>query len=150
MTLPTFTGARDEILGLFNTAWIALAPAVNGGLVPEIDWPGVDTGDYPPITKPRARIFIRHNGGGQRTFGETGNRRFQRTGFVTVQVFTPVTNRDGLTLLENLATIARDAYEGVGTASGIWFRNVRIQEAPTADGANQANVIAEFEYQELK
>lgn len=149
MSLPSFGDARDEILGLFNAAWTANAGAVNGGTVPQVAWPGVNA-EVPDPEAAHVRVFLRHVDGRQVTFGQVGQRRFNRKGLVTIQVFTPNAKRTGLSLAENLATIARDAYEGIGTASGIWFRNVRIQEVGPDNGLYQMNVVAEFEYDELK
>lgn len=149
MSLPTFGDARDEILGLFNTAWTSNAGAVNGGDVPPVAWPGVDASAHDPESA-HARVFLRHVDSRQASFGQVGQRRFNRKGLLTIQVFTPTARNTGLSLAENLATIARDAYEGIGTASGIWFRNVRIQEVGPDKGLYQMNVVAEFEYDELK
>lgn len=150
MSLLTFDSARDEILGLFKTDWDANTPAANGGQVPTVRWPGVDAGSPPPSDGPWARIVVRHATSRQSTFGETGNRRFTRPGLVTVQVFTPLTAGGGLSLAEKLAIIARNAFEGRGTASGIWFRNVRIQEIGEDGTWYQMNVLAEFQYDELR
>lgn len=151
MSLPTFDSARDEILGLFSTTWTAETPAVNGGKVPPVEWPGVDSGGPPPKEDPWARITVRHGTSRQSTFGPSGGRRFTRPGIVTVQVFTPITKGGGLSLAEKLAIIARNAFEGRGTATGIWFRNVRIQEiGQEPGGMYQMNVVAEFQYDELR
>lgn len=150
MSLPTFTEARDEILGLLKTAWDAGTPALNSGQVVRMEWPGVVQPTAPPADAPYARPAIRHGRGAQRTLGTVGNRRFTRIGLVTVQVFAPISRGGGLSLAESLGIIARDAFEGVGTASGIWFRNVRIQEIGADDIWQQFNVIAEFEYDEIK
>lgn len=150
MSLPTFDSARDEILGLFKTQWDAETPAVNGGNVPRVEWPGVDSGSPPPAGAAWARIVVRHATSRQTTFGETGNRRFTRPGLVTVQVFAPTADGIGLSLAEKLAIIARDAFEGRGTASGIWFRNVRITEIGPDGTWYQMNVLAEFQYDELR
>lgn len=150
MTLPTFDGARDEILGLFNTKWTTDTPALNGGAPIRVEWPGVDAGDPPPADKPYARITLRHTTSRQATFGPTGGRRFTRPGLITVQVFTPLSGGQGLSLAEKCAIIARDAFEGRGTASGIWFRNARIQEIGPDGTWYQMNVLVEFVYDELR
>lgn len=149
MSLPTFTTARDAIQGLFWAAWQLLAPAQNGGALPEVQWQGVEE-EPADATAPFARVTIRHGTSRQSTFGHTGARRFVRPGIVTVQVFSPISRGGGLTLAQNLAIIARDAFEGVGTADGIWFRNVRIQEIGLSGAWFQMNVTAEFEYDEMR
>ncbi len=150
MTLPTFITARDEILGLFKAAWDANTPVLNGSVVVPVQWPGGAVYEPPDATKPFARIKIQEGPSPQRTFGRPGQRRFTRPGLVTVQVFAPVSVGGGLSLGSNLATIARNAYEGIGTASGLFFRNCRIQEIGNSGAWEQINVTAEFEYDEVR
>lgn len=149
MALPTFSSARDEILGLFHAKWTADTPAINGSSVISVEWPRVDSKDPPSANEPYARISIRHTGSSHRAFGKVGERKFTRRGLVTVQVFWPISDGGGLSFAENAAIIARDAYEGVGTDSGIWFRNVYIREIGPTKAWYQINVVAEFEYDEL-
>lgn len=149
MTLPTFSSARDEIFGLFKTAWDAGTPAVNGGLVPVVFWEGVDPGTPPPVDAPWARVTCLHSTARQTTFGGTGSRRFRRFGIVTAQIFSPLSLGSGLTLAEKLAIIARGAYEGKSTPSGIWFLNTRIREIGVDSSWFQMNVMSEFQYDEI-
>lgn len=149
MSLPTFDSARDEIQGLFWDYWKAQTPAV-AGEVPTVEWPGVDSGTPPGADKAWARFDIRHAPSRQSTFGHMGGRRFTRTGLVSVEVFAPTAGGVGLSLAEKLGIIARDAFEGRGTASGIWFRNARIQEIGPDKAWCQMNVLAEFVYDEMR
>ena len=73
-----------------------------------------------------------------------------RLGLVSVQSFSPLSEGGGLSLAQKSAIIARDTFEGVGTASGIWFRNVRIQEIGATGTWYQMNIIADFEYDEIR
>lgn len=148
----TYITARGEIFQTFLTAWNANTPAVNGGVIPEIRWQGVESRDTPPTNAAWAHIFITHEAMNQQTLGETGNRRFERRGMVTVVVNTPLSLGQGLTLNENLATIAKDAFEGISTANAIWFRDVLIKEVG-ADPEGPwfvTHITAEFRYDELK
>lgn len=150
MSLPTFETARDECQGLFATSWAALSPAAVGGSAPRIEWQGVDALSPPPANLAFARHFVRHGPSRQTTFGTSGNRRFTRVGLVTVQVYTPLANGGGLSLCEKLGIIARNTYEGVGTASGLWFRNVRLQEVGPSGPHYQFSLTAEFQYDEQR
>lgn len=150
MTLPTYQTARDEIFGLFKARWDALAPALNGGQVPRVEWQGRDPLSPPPPDQPFARVFVRHSASRQATFGATGQRRFTRVGVLTVQVYTPIAKTGGLSLAENLGIIARDAYEGVGTNSGICFRNVSLREVGPAGAHYMFSLVADFEYDEIR
>lgn len=150
MTLPTFDSARDEMSGLFQTDWSAKTPALNGGKAIRVEWQGVDKKTPPPGDQPYARFFIKHSPSTQATFGKVGERRYTRTGLITVQVFAPLSKGGGLSLAEKLGIIARDAFEGRGTDSGIWFRNARIQEIGPSESWYQFNVVVEFQYDEQR
>jgi hypothetical protein len=69
---------------------------------------------------------------------------------VTVQVFVPNSQHVGLADVEKYATIVRDAFEGKGTPSGIWFRNAAINEIGVDGPWYQMNVVVEFVYDEMK
>jgi hypothetical protein len=88
-------------------------------------------------------------GGNQASLAnDGGRRRWERTGLVTVQIFVPA--GEGLSEAYSLAKTVADAYEGTTTASGVWFRNVRVNEVG-ADGAwFQVNALIEFIYDEIK
>lgn len=144
-----YLDANDTIKSLFLVAWRAGAPPLNDGTLPPIEWPGIDSGTPPPSDAPWARISVRHNRSNQATFGKAGERLFRRLGLIDVQVFAPVIGR-GLLQAQELAIIARDAFEGIGTPTGLEFRNSRIQEVGVNKGLVQINVSIEFEYTEQR
>lgn len=151
----TTPNARDEMLTMFRDAWNASAAAAAGtAQPPRVMWDAAEEerGDGPRSDECWAGVSIAHNppAGGQRTLGETGNRRFARAGILTVQVFSPMSVNNSITVAEDLAVIARDAYEGRSSPSGVWFRNVGIQEVGPMDPWFQLNVTAEFSYDEIK
>jgi hypothetical protein len=137
----TFTGARDEVLTLFKTAWDAGAPTV-----PLRYWdkksaiPGTSNDAW-------ADIQMQWTGGEQRGFG-LGTRRYNREGIVTVKIFTPF--GDGLIQADSLTKIAADAFEGVDTPNGVWFRRVRVNHVGQRGEWYQTNVLADFFYDEVK
>lgn len=143
--------AQDEMMGLFKAAWDANAAAANGGLLPEVEWPGdTESGREKMTSAAFARFSLRHLTGRQVTFGPPGARRFQRPGIITVQAFAPVERGSGLSVAENLAIIARDAFEGVGTGSGLIFRNARVAYVGISKAWHQYNMSVEFEFDEMK
>jgi len=144
--------ARDEMLALFRVAWEANSPALNGGTAPRIYWQRneVAEADKPQSDEAWARVTVQHNEAGQRTLGQTGNRRFDRVGVITVQVFTSQKEDPDGSVLEALGIIARDAFEGNTTSSDVWFRNVRLQETDPDDPWWQLNVLADFSYDDIK
>lgn len=139
----TYTEARDSILTLIRTAWLADG---NSSGIPLLWW---DVAQDPPEMGAWARVTVRHGTGFQATLaGETGNRRFTRPGVVTVQIFTP--SGDGLELSDILAIIAARALEGVRTDNGVWFKNVSAPEIGHDGKWFQRNVTADFEYDEVR
>jgi hypothetical protein len=150
--MTTITEARDDIMAAFRVEWNSRAAAANGGTLPKVIWQRVEPSgaQKPKGTEAWARITVEHNEGGQATFGGPGNRLFDREGIVTVQVFTPQKSDQGGTVLEALGAIARDAFEGRSTPSGVWFRDVRLQEVGPDEPWWQLNVTAKFNYDELK
>ena len=145
MPISTFSEARDAILTQFKTVWDTQTPPIA-----KLLWQDVDD-EVPSGTESWARVTVVHNQGRQATVGgETGNRRFRRFGVVTVQVFTPID--DGLTKNDELAKLANDAFEGQTAGGGdrVEFRNVRSNEIGPDGAWFQTNVIAEFEYDEVK
>lgn len=148
--MPSLDEARDEILGLFWVKWSTDTPALNSGNPITVEWQGVDSQNPPAANEPFARVTLRHGRSRQATFGPKGGRRFTRIGLVTVQVFSPLSGGGGLSFAEDLAIIARDAFEGEGTDSGIWFRNARTQEVGLSGSWYQMNMVIEFEYDELR
>lgn len=136
----TLTEARDQITELFTTAW-----ATTGHTVVFDDKPG----SKPTTEAPWARFLVRHAAGAQGSLaGDNGRRRWTRTGFVTVQIFTPI--GEGLSRSDVLAKIVLDAYEGQTTSGGAWFRNARANEIGPDGDWFQVNVLVDFEYDEVK
>ena len=140
--------AYDEMLGAFKDAWDAGAGTYNGGTVPEVRYDGVGDSGPPDSEEPWARVTIRHVTGTQASLlGDSAQKRFRRSGIITIQVFWPL-SQAGLANARSLASVARSAYEGQETASHVWFRNVRVQEVGPDGSWYQINVLADFEYDE--
>lgn len=143
MPISTITAGRDAIYGQFTTAWNAQTPPVPTLFYDDKEF------DIPDGNTSWAFIMVRHTASNQATLGEVGSRRFRRRGMVTVQIRTPT----GLGLSSNdiFSKIALDAFEGVETAPDqVIFRNARIQEAGNDGAWFLTNVIADFEYDEVK
>jgi len=138
----TRTEAVDSILSLFKAAWDTTGY--------EAKYDNVACKSAPPDTQePWARVVLRHTTSRQASLaGESGNRRFRRTGVLTIQVFEIAGN--GLTGLENTAIIVRDTFEGVTSPEGVIFRDVTINEVGPDGDFFQTNVVVSFEYDEIK
>lgn len=139
--MATYKEAEDSILALIKTAWDTTS-------YPML-WEGVGSDDIPISKSPWARTTLRLSTGRQSTLSdESSNKRFERTGFVTVQVFTPIGKGKGTGL--TLAKILADAMEGKTTPVGVWFQNVRINEIGIDGDWYQINFISDFIYDEIK
>jgi len=75
----TFETARNEIFAIFNTAWVAAGDYT-------VLWP--DVAGTPPegSEDPWARVQLNHVLGNQNGFGPIAQKRWNREGFLLVQV----------------------------------------------------------------
>lgn len=144
--MTTRAQARDDISGKLKAAVDAYLTA-NAGKSCDIFWDDVDKAQSAGSI-PHMRAFVKHGEPGGQTLGGVGRRRFTRAGVVIVQVMTPF--GDGFTLDDVLATVARNAFEGVSTPNGVWFRRVTAREVGKTGGFHQTNVTAHFEYTETR
>lgn len=141
----SYNEAIDEMLKPFRDAWV-----VGAGYraiyedVAQTD----DKGGPPKGHTPWARVMVRMASAGQASLGGKDQKRWNRTGVITVQVFTEVGK--GLSASRAAAKIVTDAYEGKATPGGVWFRNVRPVEAPADGDFAQVNVVIEFTYDEVR
>lgn len=105
----------------------------------------------PPAGAIWTRLSVRHLLGEQETLGETGNRKFARTGLVLVQVFTPVDT--GVRVTDTLVTTIRNIFEGKhfsGVGYTIWLRGGTTRELGIDDGYWQTIVEIPFYYNEIR
>lgn len=141
MTVINRTAARDDMLGLLNTAWLADSASQNLTLY----FPDKPEQPVPSGSLGYARAQVQHATGGQASLaGDSGTSRQEKSGVLTVQIFTQFGK--GLSLNDQLVDIVENAYEGKATTSGIWFRNVRSTEIGKSGEWFQTNVLIDFEY----
>lgn len=134
----TVETARDEMFALMRTAW-GSRPLVYDDLEE----------NKPTGAEPWARITAKHFSGGQSTIARHGGKsRYARKGTLYINLFSKP--GDGLRLLDPLAKIVLDAYEGKTTPSGVWFTKVRLHEQGVVKGYYQIDVLASFSYDEIK
>lgn len=135
----TYAQANDEILILLKSAW---DPTTHQLFYSNVrDEKEIDQ-------SPWASVVVRHAAGQQDSLGGRGNRLFLRLGIMIVTINTP--SASGLSDAYALAKVVSDAYEGVSSPNGVWFRNVRINELGRDGSFFQTNVIVDFEYTETK
>lgn len=139
----TFLEAIDDMFEVVRAAWdTTVWPEEN------IMWP--DMGNEIPATPdPWIRVRTVFGSGGQATLANhEGRRRFRRDGTIIIQLFTP--SGEGLSRAWELGKVLVDALEGTATPRGVWFRNTRPNDIGPDGDWYQINVLADFEYDEVK
>ncbi len=139
----------DEILAKFKTYWDANAQAaVGGSYLPKIIYEA-DRSEDPGDQKAWCRIVIRHSSVGPGTLAGKGNRRITRYGLIYVQIFAPFLDGSGFSVVQRLAQVARDAYEGERTPN-VFFAACRLNEQGRDGPWIQVNLTADFNWDEVK
>lgn len=133
----TLLEARDTMFSVFCAAWGNSGP---------VGFPLL------PFTAPKGRqayatLTIRHGNGGQGSLGgELGQRRFDRSGILRVQIFAPI--GDGMVSAYQKAQIVANAFEDAKL--NVWFRNTRIREMGASGASEQVDVLTDFFYEEVR
>lgn len=96
---------------------------------------------------PWARVILRHVDGRQSSLaGGLGTQRYDSSGVLTAQIFTPVGR--GQTECYSLATKVQNAFRDAKL--DVWFRNVRLNERGASGNFNQIDVRMDFIYDEVR
>lgn len=152
--------ARDESARLFTQRFAAPAAAIVGGAV-EIRYQGVTVrpGGQPlkPIDPSKYWVRFSMRGVMSRPSAfvmadepEASQLEFETNGLAFVQVFAPMSEVNGFAQGLLLAELAQDIFRRTETASGVVFNNVRINELDDDTKSYRWNVIAEYEFSEVK
>jgi hypothetical protein len=139
----------DQMLSKFKTHWDANAPAAVGGAYNPKMLTEADQNEHPNDQEGWCRVSIRHSSVGAGTLGGIGQRRITRYGFIYVQIFAPALDGQGFTIVQRLAQVARDAYEGERTED-VWFGACRLNEQGRDGPWMQINLAADFQWEEVK
>jgi hypothetical protein len=145
---PDLEQVYDTIFNQFLTTWEAQTPALNGGVMPPIEWPDEPSPEV-PLSKgktPWCRIGARHQERYTTTIGYQlpGQGRVKAYGVVKVNIFVPAGKR-GLAFAARLGKVAVAAFEGQ-RAGDIWFTDVVPQEVGVDGAWYQFDVKATFHY----
>lgn len=143
--------ALSEILSLFKLRWEENASAVLGIVdTPHIEYPGIDVGFLPTGNEWWCRISFQTPVTEQGSFCEnvviSGSRRFTTYGLVFVQLFAPKGNASfvGINAIGNFVQkVFRER------TPNVVFRNAKVVDLPSENGCLRANVVCEFEFDEI-
>jgi hypothetical protein len=134
--------ARGEAFTLFEAGWNA------AGIIdptPEVRWQGKAEGE--PPRSYFARVSMVQASTRQASFAETdaaSKTKYDNQGHIIVQVFAPMNAEDAFYNGGLLAAKARDIFRRVETPSGMWFRNMRVNELSNDGEYFRWNVIIEY------
>lgn len=146
--------ARKSILALIAAGWAAKAPAIVGGATsPELRYQGDERGALPGSGKFWARASTQLATTRQSAFVMDNSPSpvgFTTAGIVAVQVFAPMTERGSYAKGELLAEALQCMFMATETATGVWFRNPRINELVDDGTWYRWNVLADFQFNQVK
>jgi hypothetical protein len=140
----TITQARDEILGVLKSAIDGSNSYKNTPIVYDDAEESIPT----DVRTSWIRATMRHATGVQATLGAaSGKARYNRTGTLAVQVFTPLSG--GNVTSDALATIILQAYQNAPSVGGAWYSRFDFKELGRDRGWNLTLVLISFDYDEL-
>ena len=152
MTL-TPQNARKELLALVDTCWQAGAAAIVGYL-PEMRYQGVEEGSTPGADLYWGRASTQTVATPQRghRMPEVGISKpvYDNFGFITLQLFAPMKSSDSYAKGELLAELGQAMFMASETGGSIWFRNPRIIELANDGTWFRWNVIADYQFSQVK
>jgi hypothetical protein len=141
MPIANQTAGKNAIYACFKAAMDASAYAATPVLYPDVVADKVPDGNY-------VKIFVDYNTERQASIGGDGLRRYRIYGLVMVQIFTPFGK--GEVDSDLISGVVKSAFRGVNTgADAITFRNARAITVGQSGAWLQANVTAEFDYDEI-
>jgi hypothetical protein len=134
--------AVDEMMAVIK----AVADAVPCSFVTE---------DIPPVPHPLSlpstyiRAIVRHATGRQSSLsGADSKRMYEATGTLWIEVNNPTGtgNAKGY----STSDMVMDACRAKRPGSSVWFRNVRLHEAPAVGASKPNQVLVDFTYSTLR
>lgn len=145
--------ARKELFAAVDTRWQAGAAAIVG-YVPEIRFQGVEEGGLPGSDK-----FWMRCGTQGVTNRQRGHRMpilgiskpvYDNIGLIILQLHAPMNSPKSYAKGELLSELGQGTFMASSVGGAIWFRNPRIIELPNDGTWYRWNVIAEYQFSQVK
>lgn len=136
--------ARDDILGHFKSKWDLVPAPVPLAIYDNSVLPPPDT------TKEWIRVNLIFGNLSQQTMQIVGNRRFNRVGILTIQLFTLFARAGQGDRADVLVQACIDALEGHETPGGVEFTTLTDSDIGKSGAWWQTNITARFVYQQVK
>lgn len=145
--------ARKAMFALVDSVWQAKSEAIVG-YVPHIRYQGVEEGTLPGADKFWMRastMTVLTSQKGHRV-PEVGVSQpvYETYGNITLQLFAPMKSAEAYAKGELLAELGQCMFMASETGGSIWFRNPRIRELENDGTWYRWNVIAEYQYSQVK
>lgn len=145
--------ARKAMFATINTCWQAGAGAI-AGYVPEIRYQGLEVGALPGADKFWMRAGTQGVDNRQRghMMPEVGISKpvYDNIGLIILQIFAPMNSPDSYGKGELLAELGQGMFMASDIGGSIWFRNPRIRELEQDGTWFRWNVIAEYQFSQVK
>lgn len=141
-----YNGAYDLVRTEFMSYWRANAGAIVGGDPPEVRFYGVEEARIPETSF--VRFIMQPVTDTQSSFRQTDGQRFAAEGLIYIQLFVLRTDPQAYEHCRGLAVLAQKRLRRA--VDCVWFKNVRINDAPAEHKFLRQNVIAEYRYDEIQ
>jgi hypothetical protein len=145
--------ARKELFALVDSIWQAQTNAIIG-YIPEVRWQGMQESAIPASSKFWMRVSTKGVSNRQRGFSMPDNGQshaiFDNIGFITLQIFAPMTSPTGYAKGELLSAKGQCMFMATETGGAIWFRNPRIIELDNDGTWYRWNVVADYQFSQRK
>jgi hypothetical protein len=145
--------ARKQMLAAVDTAWQAGAGAIVGSS-PDIRYQGVEEGPLPGADKFWMRAGTQgvsnHQRGHRMPLTGISKPVHDNKGFITLQIFAPMNSPTAYAKGELLAQLGQAIFMATETGGSIWFRNPRIRELDNDGTWYRWNVIADYQFSQVK
>lgn len=145
--------ARKQLLAHVQNCWNAGAAAIVD-YIPEIRFQGVEVPELPGADKYWMRCSTNTVATPQRghRMPEVGISKpvYDNIGFITLQLFAPMKSPESYAKGELLAELGQGMFMASETGGSIWFRNPRIRELDNDGTWYRWNVIADYQFSQVK
>lgn len=136
--MSTFIEVRNAIIKRFRASFSAVPMALDNQ---NFDPP------TPSATIKWVRLSVQFVGGRQDSFGKSGNRKFLKSGLLSIQVFTAIDEATNVN--DTLCQQVQDLFEGV-RIDDIWFYDGGIRFSGAENEWFQQNVVFDFDFEDVK
>lgn len=147
--------ARKEMLALVDSVWSAGAAAITGGSTPEVRYEGNEKAELPGAENYWMRASttnVTTRQSGHRLPDEPNGSAvvYDTFGFITLQVFAPMTAPDSWSKGELLSELGQCMFMASETGGAVWFRNPRVIKQGNDGTWYRWNVIADYQFSHTK